>query len=301
MNSTPRPPYRPRASPYGHGSTRHGFSPPSLLPLPRPITPIHSYSPSPRQYISPPMRPFPPPPPWSGRLPSPGGQNFTASHLPSSPLSTSSTPYVPYGTPAEHSGQTVSPTSSFYIHSDMPSPMRPPQKRKRFTPIRGRSGGSGRRQNNRPFRGGRARGRAAGIDAYYDPFMFEDPWRDLLPSKAEATLDEGESSAESQGAPNEDTDEPGGSVAEAVTEVKTSSPPPCTASWPSSPNMCTEERNSLPVTWMMHDTYTCTYVYVYKCMYNVHYYLTWSPATDTKCQHYAIDRSRCEFCVVHLE
>ena len=72
----------------------------------------------------------------------------------------------------------------------MPSPVMPPQtKRKRFAPIRGREG-RGRRHHhhhhNRPYRGGRGggRGRAEeGIDAYYDRFMLEDPWKDLLPAE----------------------------------------------------------------------------------------------------------------------
>lgn len=74
------------------------------------------------------------------------------------------------------------------MNPDMPSPMIPPQtKRKRFAPIRGRDGrgrSGGKHHRNRPFRGGRG-GRGRGgtgedIDAYYDDSMLEDPWRYLL-------------------------------------------------------------------------------------------------------------------------
>ena len=57
----------------------------------------------------------------------------------------------------------------------------PPHKKPRFAVIGGGRGrGRGRYQHNRPFRGHSGRGRNAGIDAYYNPSMFEDPWKELL-------------------------------------------------------------------------------------------------------------------------
>ena len=77
----------------------------------------------------------------------------------------------------------------------MPSPMMAPphQKRKRFAAIRGH-GRRGREHQSRQFRGGRGGGRRGrfeeGIDAYYDRFMLEDPWRDLLLAEREVTGEE---------------------------------------------------------------------------------------------------------------
>ena len=95
----------------------------------------------------------------------------------------------------------------------MPSPMMPPQNRKRFTPIRGRSEGSGgRRQHNRLFHGGRGRGRGGvGIDAYYDRFMFEDPWRDLMPPTEETVVEKEQSVDTSVESSTRPSDEPVGS------------------------------------------------------------------------------------------
>ena len=57
----------------------------------------------------------------------------------------------------------------------------PPHKKPRFAVIGGgRDRGRGRYQHNRPFRGYSGRGRNAGIDAYYNPSMFEDPWKELI-------------------------------------------------------------------------------------------------------------------------
>ena len=94
----------------------------------------------------------------------------------------------------------------------MPSPMMPPQKRKRFAPIRGRNEGSGgRRQHNR-FHGGRGRGRGGvGIDAYYDRFMFEDPWRDLMPPTEETVVEKEQSVDTSVESSTRPSDEPVGS------------------------------------------------------------------------------------------
>ena len=209
MNHSPRPPYRPRTPPYGHSSRPHdvssSFLPPSFTPGP----PFRSPLPPLQPYPSPPLLPpnFSTPPPWGGGfspVPSTGGQYFTRPHLPLSPLSSSTTPMSPYGTPTNQSEQEASP-ASFYSHSDMPSPMIPPQKRKRFASIRGRSGGSGRRQHDRSFRGGRGRGKGeVGIDAYYDRFMFEDPWRDLMPPTEETEEQSTRTSVESSTVPCDD-------------------------------------------------------------------------------------------------
>ena len=187
MNS---PGHRPRTPPYGHGNRPRSSSPASLSP--RALSPAaHSYTPPSGQphYPSPPVpNLFTPPryPPY----PPPPRQYFTPpSHLPPSPLTNTSTPYG--GTPpppgASDQSRQASTPGSFYMHPDIPSPMVfPQQKRRRFTPIRGRMG----RRHHRP-RGGRGgggggRGRGeVGIDAYYDRFMFEDPWRDLLPQSGD--------------------------------------------------------------------------------------------------------------------
>ena len=188
MNSTPRHPHRPRTSPY---APRQGF-PPSHVPSP----PSQPYStPVRHQHYSSPSHNFStPPPPWSGGLspmpPPPHGQFFTPSPHPlfPSPLSTSSSaPFASQSTRGEATpGMNYSPSpGSFYAYPDMPSPQ---TKRKRFAPIRGRDGrgrSGGRHHHNRSFRGrrgGGGRGRSGeGIDAYYDRFMLENPWRDLLP------------------------------------------------------------------------------------------------------------------------
>ena len=223
MNSTPRHPHRPRTSPYG--SPRGGFSPSHVPPPPSqpystPVRPQHHYSPTPNFST--------PPPPWSGGFPPPlpPGQFFTPSprHLLPSPLSTSSysTPLTLQSTPGSTPSLNYSPSPGyFYIDPDMPSPMTPPHtKKKRFAQIRGRDGrgrSGGRHHQNRSFRGGRGRGRNSGdgIDAYYDRFMLEDPWRDLLPAQgAGEGVREGTTttvSVEKHGEAKNDTQEQGDS------------------------------------------------------------------------------------------
>ena len=209
MNPSPRPPYRPKTPPCGYSGSPHGLSSPLLPPSFTPGPPFHSPLPAHQPYPSPPLLPpnFSTPPPWGGGyspVPSTGDQYFTRPHLPLSPLSSSITPASSYGTPMNQSEQNSSP-GSFYSHSDMPSPMIPPQKRKRFASIGGRSGGSGRRQHNRSFRGGRGRGRGeVGIDAYYDRFMFEDPWKDLMPPTEETEEQSTHTSVESSTTPCDD-------------------------------------------------------------------------------------------------
>lgn len=60
--------------------------------------------------------------------------------------------------------------------------------------------------------------RNVGIDAYYDPFMFEDPWKDLLLPSEKTTTDEVpvvDASTDSSSRPNED--EPGSLYVETET------------------------------------------------------------------------------------
>ena len=60
--------------------------------------------------------------------------------------------------------------------------------------------------------------RNVGIDAYYDPYMFEDPWKDLLLPSEKTTTDEVpvvDVSTDSSSRPNED--EPGSPYVETET------------------------------------------------------------------------------------
>lgn len=75
--------------------------------------------------------------------------------------------------------------------------------------------------------------RNVGIDAYYDPYMFEDPWKDLLLPSEKTTTDEVpvvDVSTDSSSRPNED--EPGSPYVE--TETMES-------------EVCSKECNTLPL------------------------------------------------------
>lgn len=49
--------------------------------------------------------------------------------------------------------------------------------------------------------------RSVGIDAYYDPHMFEDPWKDLLLPSEKTTTDVEDTSTDSSSRPNDDKQE----------------------------------------------------------------------------------------------